>query len=266
MARAVDQPDVAFTAVLALQVTLAAGLLLPMTLALGAAFPLAVGATARRTDTISSDVAVIYTANTCGAIAGALLASFVLVPAPRSPADGARRRRARGRRRMPAAAGHPRNRHHTARRRRRRDSRGWRRLDRARLESQADLGRSLQVRALPSSAGPADRPGGRRHSVLRGGRVGNRIGPEFRGQGRAGHRRQGRRLERGRHADPEPAGAPAATVASRRHRRRHHRAGKRRHARRRAAASDRARRRAGDFRRGSGGIGVLRGGESRGSR
>ena len=80
MARAVDQPDVAFTAVLALQVTLAAGLLLPMTLALGAAFPLAVGATAQRPDALSSQVAVVYAANTCGAIAGALLASFVLVP------------------------------------------------------------------------------------------------------------------------------------------------------------------------------------------
>ena len=80
MARAVDQPDVAFTAVLALQVTLAAGLLLPMTLALGAAFPLAVGADARRPDALASRVAVVYTANTCGAIAGALLASFVLVP------------------------------------------------------------------------------------------------------------------------------------------------------------------------------------------
>ena len=80
MARAVDQPDAAFTAVLALQVTLAAGLLLPMTLALGAAFPLAVGATAQRTDALSSRVAVVYAANTCGAIAGALLASFVLVP------------------------------------------------------------------------------------------------------------------------------------------------------------------------------------------
>ena len=80
MARAVDQPDVAFTAVLALQVTLAAALLLPMTLALGAAFPLGVGATARRTDAIPSAVAFVYTANTCGAIAGALLASFVLVP------------------------------------------------------------------------------------------------------------------------------------------------------------------------------------------
>ena len=80
MARAVDQPDVSFAAMLALQVTLAAGLLLPMTLALGAAFPLAVGATALRTDAVSSDVAVVYTANTCGAITGALLASFVLVP------------------------------------------------------------------------------------------------------------------------------------------------------------------------------------------
>ena len=80
MARAVDQPDVSFAAMLALQVTLAAGLLLPMTLALGAAFPLAVGATARRPHAVSSDVAVVYSANTCGAITGALLASFVLVP------------------------------------------------------------------------------------------------------------------------------------------------------------------------------------------
>ena len=80
MARAVDQPDVAFAAVLALQVTLAAGLLLPMTLALGAAFPLAVGATAQRPDALSSQVAIVYTANTCGAIVGALLASFALVP------------------------------------------------------------------------------------------------------------------------------------------------------------------------------------------
>lgn len=80
MAGAVDQPDVAFTTVLALQVTLAAGLLLPMTLALGAAFPLAVGATAGRREALSIDVAVVYAANTCGAIAGALLATFVLVP------------------------------------------------------------------------------------------------------------------------------------------------------------------------------------------
>ena len=80
MARAVAQPDLLFAEVMALQVALAAGLLLPMTIALGAAFPLAVAVAARRGDTVSFDAAVVYAVNTAGAIAGALLGSFVLIP------------------------------------------------------------------------------------------------------------------------------------------------------------------------------------------
>ena len=67
-------------------------LLLPMTLALGATFPLALavagghlragGATpGQGGSSIGRDAARVYTANTLGAIAGALTAGFVLVPA-----------------------------------------------------------------------------------------------------------------------------------------------------------------------------------------
>ncbi len=80
MAGAVAQPDVLFASVMAVQVTLAAGLLLPMTIALGAAFPLAVAVAARREETVSLDAAIVYAVNTVGAIAGALLGSFVLIP------------------------------------------------------------------------------------------------------------------------------------------------------------------------------------------
>ena len=54
--------------------------LLPMTLALGAAFPLAIEmGTAGRS--LARETAVVYAANTVGAIAGALAAGFVLIPA-----------------------------------------------------------------------------------------------------------------------------------------------------------------------------------------
>jgi spermidine synthase len=55
-------------------------LLLPMTLALGATFPLALAVARRGTATAGPDAARVYTANTCGAIAGALTAGFVLIP------------------------------------------------------------------------------------------------------------------------------------------------------------------------------------------
>ena len=80
MARGVAQPDMLFASVMVLQVALAACLLLPMAIALGAAFPLAVAVAVRRGDTVSFDVAVVYAVNTAGAIAGALLGSFVLIP------------------------------------------------------------------------------------------------------------------------------------------------------------------------------------------
>ena len=80
MARAVAEPDVLFGSVMGVQVMLAAGLLLPMTIALGAAFPLAVAVAARREETVSLDAGIVYAVNTLGAIAGALLGSFVLIP------------------------------------------------------------------------------------------------------------------------------------------------------------------------------------------
>ena len=80
MARAAAEPGALFPSVMAVQVTLAAGLLLPMTIALGAAFPLAVAVAARREETVSFDAGIVYAVNTVGAIAGALLGSFVLIP------------------------------------------------------------------------------------------------------------------------------------------------------------------------------------------
>src|SRR5439155_23897772 len=56
-------------------------LLLPMTFALGAAFPLALAVAAAGADTVGRDTARVYAFNTLGAIAGALTAGFVLLPA-----------------------------------------------------------------------------------------------------------------------------------------------------------------------------------------
>ena len=80
MARAAAEPDAQFASVIAVQVALASGLLLPMTLALGAAFPLAVAIAARREETVSFDAGIVYAVNTVGAIGGALIGSFVLIP------------------------------------------------------------------------------------------------------------------------------------------------------------------------------------------
>ncbi len=92
VAAQVADPDAAFMHVIVTQAFGTALLLLPMTLALGATFPLALavagplrasGASAGQGDlsTIGRDAARVYTANTIGAITGALAAGFVLVPA-----------------------------------------------------------------------------------------------------------------------------------------------------------------------------------------
>jgi spermidine synthase len=81
IADVVAQPNVTFGDVLTRQALLALGLLAPMTIAFGAAFPFAVSAATRRDETISADLGVIYAVNTAGAIAGALMAGFVLIPA-----------------------------------------------------------------------------------------------------------------------------------------------------------------------------------------
>jgi spermidine synthase len=76
----VADPAAAFTRVIVVQALGTAVLLLPMTLALGATFPLAL-AVAGSGSSAGRDAARVYTANTIGAIAGALLAGFALVPA-----------------------------------------------------------------------------------------------------------------------------------------------------------------------------------------
>ncbi|HUE89825.1 MAG TPA: fused MFS/spermidine synthase [Vicinamibacterales bacterium] len=81
IADVVAQPDVTFRDVLTRQALLAFALLAPMTIAFGAAFPFAVSAATRRDETISADLGLIYAVNTAGAIAGALLAGFALIPA-----------------------------------------------------------------------------------------------------------------------------------------------------------------------------------------
>ncbi len=58
----------------------AAGIMLPATIFLGASFPLAVRALATRPDRAGAVTAQVYAWNTAGAIPGALLAGFVLVP------------------------------------------------------------------------------------------------------------------------------------------------------------------------------------------
>jgi len=81
VAAQVADPAAAFTRVVVTQAFGTALLLLPMTLALGATFPLALEVAGGGASTIGRDAARVYTANTLGAIAGALTAGFALVPA-----------------------------------------------------------------------------------------------------------------------------------------------------------------------------------------
>jgi spermidine synthase len=80
VAAEVADPAAAFGRVVATQAAGVGLLLLPMTLALGATFPLALAA-AGRGPSAGRDAARVYTANTLGAIGGALAAGFVLIPA-----------------------------------------------------------------------------------------------------------------------------------------------------------------------------------------
>ena len=80
VADAVAAPEASFTTVVRLQSAIIAALMMPMTVAFGAAFPLAVALAARGDARVSSDVALVYTANTIGAIVGALAGGFLLVP------------------------------------------------------------------------------------------------------------------------------------------------------------------------------------------
>ncbi|HYN09851.1 MAG TPA: fused MFS/spermidine synthase [Vicinamibacterales bacterium] len=80
IAEAVSKSPQEFGSLFQMQGAIVASLLLPMTLSLGVAFPLGIRVAARRTDAIPTDVAIVYAANTIGAIAGALTAGFGLIP------------------------------------------------------------------------------------------------------------------------------------------------------------------------------------------
>ncbi len=84
MAEIVARPGYGFNDVLLRQVGMVSGLLLPMTLAFGAAFPFAVslasGSSATQDEAVTENLGRIYAVNTIGAVTGALLAGFVLVP------------------------------------------------------------------------------------------------------------------------------------------------------------------------------------------
>jgi spermidine synthase len=80
VAAEVTTPGVAFGRVVFRQALGVAALLLPMTFALGAAFPLALALASAGATAVGRDVARVYTANTLGAIAGALAGGFLLVP------------------------------------------------------------------------------------------------------------------------------------------------------------------------------------------
>ena len=80
MAETVAAPDADFGTVLSRQVLLVASLLVPMTVAFGATFPFAVAVGTRSDDTLVADLGLIYAVNTAGAIAGAVLAGFLLIP------------------------------------------------------------------------------------------------------------------------------------------------------------------------------------------
>ncbi len=81
VAAQVADPGAAFMQVIVTQAVWTLLLLLPMTLALGATFPLALAVAGGSASTIGRDAARVYTANTIGAITGALTAGFLLVPA-----------------------------------------------------------------------------------------------------------------------------------------------------------------------------------------
>ena len=80
VAHAVAAPNAQFSRIMIYQTAVVMVLFLPMTIALGAAFPLAVSVATQPGRSVSADVAIIYVLNTFGAIAGALTASFLLIP------------------------------------------------------------------------------------------------------------------------------------------------------------------------------------------
>jgi spermidine synthase len=80
IAAQVADAAVAFPRVVIRQAVGVTFLLFPMTIALGATFPFALAVAGGHAASVGRDVSRVYTANTIGAIAGALAAGFVLIP------------------------------------------------------------------------------------------------------------------------------------------------------------------------------------------
>ena len=87
IAATAGRADASFRSVFALDVGIAIAMQLPMTIALGATFPFAIAAASAGRilpdapgNSEASAAAVVYAANTAGAIAGALAGSFLLIP------------------------------------------------------------------------------------------------------------------------------------------------------------------------------------------
>ena len=72
--------DSGFGFLVARQALLVATLLVPMTVAFGAVFPFAVAVGMKTNERIASDLGILYALNTIGAVIGALLTGFVLIP------------------------------------------------------------------------------------------------------------------------------------------------------------------------------------------
>ena len=80
VASLVSRPEVTFGTVLTMQVALVVAIQLPMAIASGAALPLAIAAVGSTRTDAPRHVSIVYATNTLGAIAGAIAASFVMVP------------------------------------------------------------------------------------------------------------------------------------------------------------------------------------------
>jgi spermidine synthase len=80
VATLVATPDITFAQVVWQQWLLTGTLLLPLAVMFGAVFPLALALAPRHRDSMVADIGWVYATNTLGAIAGALLAGFVLIP------------------------------------------------------------------------------------------------------------------------------------------------------------------------------------------
>jgi spermidine synthase len=80
VASQVGDPNGAFGRIVTRQAFAVMILLLPMTCAFGAAFPLALAVASAEPRTVARDAARVYTSNTLGAIAGAFVGGFVLLP------------------------------------------------------------------------------------------------------------------------------------------------------------------------------------------